>query len=558
MNKKLFQLVALVLLLVSAASCSKNKEYLGRIPEDAQLVVLADVNTILKSAGGTIEKGEVKLPDYITDAMSNTDVRETEELIDKIKESGIDPRSGAFFVTQSENPIVLLKIDDKKKLTSSLEDLDFDLKEEEDGVKYFVKSSGSDFSEKRYSIAAIDGSFVYILDGMWSSDRKKPIKAVRKVITSGKEESIKGTDAAKYIADGNAGGILVRIPKEASRHMQDMGLSNKVSKLFGTVAMKATLEDEKAVFDVKLFSSDGEEIDKDKIKDIFDTDAHVNESAFDYLSNNTVAAAAMVLSEKILNGDFGEEYGGSNMSLKLIKSMMHKLQGTVVLGFGLNGGIDEFFDFLTGNIQKFEGTVVMEAKKGKSKALLNDFKAMFEMSGQEIESSGNEIIVNAGPSNKIYVKADGDFVIASYHPISKKGKPEIAKAFNFGDYSGGIVIDLPADNELMKDLDIDNDVKCVFTSDFSKLEFSLILEIKGGKEKGIIAKAANIVQDIVAQNRSLSNKYEEAYNRNVVPMFDDWAYDTAEIDMNADWAIDSAAAEEVWAEAVPAAEDYYY
>ena len=86
--KKIKELLCLVVAVVLSMSCSDNakmKNLLENIPDNADVVYVGNVKTVLESAGGKIENSQIVLPEYITNEMESSDTKDYDEINDFLK-----------------------------------------------------------------------------------------------------------------------------------------------------------------------------------------------------------------------------------------------------------------------------------------------------------------------------------------------------------------------------------------------------------------------------------------------------------------------------------------
>lgn len=74
--------------LVMTTSCSDNgkmKALLEQIPENAEIVCVGNVKTILESAGGSNADSKIKLPSYALNALPNSTTDELDNANEFLK-----------------------------------------------------------------------------------------------------------------------------------------------------------------------------------------------------------------------------------------------------------------------------------------------------------------------------------------------------------------------------------------------------------------------------------------------------------------------------------------
>lgn len=509
MKRRLMQMALCLTAILLAASCSNSKtsKLLKKVPGTADVVMVADMETIVKSAGGSIEDNKVKLPSFVTD-VANMDIP---EMNTAIKEKGIDPEATAFFINYKNNlQLQLFKISDEKKLKSYLDDEKFREKDEENGVTYYCKTS--EWSESSYEgVWGLTDGYAYYC-GWLSTDN---FSKLRNFIDEANEKSFGSTTFGKYIADGNAGGISVRIPDEARQSLRESGVGGKFAEIFNSVVcLRGDLDGDGAELEMKMFGADGKELDNDFYKELYDTDARISSDALAYLTKGEQLVIAAALEnfnwDKYIDtvADAGGISRDDRAALSVVKGYLEKLNGTIAIGIGFNGGLSDINNNIyTEAFNLTDLTIVVETKNGKAQSIINDMKALAEQGGITFESTSSQITLSMGPNQDIYVKADGNFVIISNREIKKTDANEAVKQFAFDDYISGLCLYLPKSHPMLKDLGIGYDIKLTIGAKGDDNKAIAHLSIEGGKDEGILAKAFRIVGDLMANQ----NKIQEAF-----------------------------------------------
>ena len=140
--KKIKELLFLVVAVVLSMSCSDNakmKNLLENIPDNADVVYVGNVKTVLESAGGKIENSQIVLPEYITNEMASGDTKEYDEMNDFLKDSGIDLEACALMYSFKKNvPVMLFALEDNDKFVKAIKDKEFEKDTEENDVTIYV------------------------------------------------------------------------------------------------------------------------------------------------------------------------------------------------------------------------------------------------------------------------------------------------------------------------------------------------------------------------------------------------------------------------------------
>jgi len=528
MKKNFLLLSVLLLALLTVSSCSNSKmnDLLDQIPEDMDIVFVGNVKTVLESAGGSIKDDKIVLPSFITNEMSANAEKKLNEVNDILKHSGLDPDAIAVFGNFDYSvPIVLFSITDNKKFVAAIEDEGYDEKDSNDGMVIYSKKvyEGSSSEYDNYSYLAVKDSYAYFIECVWVGSKFKPNKTLERIVEDAKESPFGASKFADYVTSGNAFGVCIRLPHELHTEMKEMGVSSTVLDLYnGVVCMQGSLENDKMSINLKMFDKDGKAIDLKGLEDIFDFKAKISSGSLAYLGKNEQLVMAISLKDmdwdKYLNACVGMTgiSRSDQAKLPLVKSYLEKLDGTVAIGMGINNGLESVFSLATGKnmLQQMAVTVVIETKDGQAAGVVKDLKGLLDSTETSYKQTKNGMTLNIpGQNASIYINAEGNNIVISNNEIRKGSDNSAVKAFDFTDDLGAMAIYFNKDNKLFKDLKIDNDVLLTVSSNVEDFESSLRLEIKGGDTKGIIAKIAKIVTDIIAQKDDLNARLEEFYEQ---------------------------------------------
>ena len=120
------KLFSVLFVMTAAVSCSKKQDHLSIVPNDVDLFVSIDQTSLLKKSGVKDNK-EINFDEILEDMESDLSPA-TFQLLEKIilnpNESGIDfeePTSVFIDLSISEDPYIIMKMDDKSKFTSMIE-----------------------------------------------------------------------------------------------------------------------------------------------------------------------------------------------------------------------------------------------------------------------------------------------------------------------------------------------------------------------------------------------------------------------------------------------------
>lgn len=518
-----FLLVALTALLT--ASCWKGGGLLDQIPAEADLVLTGNVQTIIESAGGSLEDSKLKLPGWLLGELPGDVHDGIDEINGFLKKSGINTDNAAMFMDiKKEMTVIVFSLDDKKLFVKKIEDLGFREKDDEDGVVYYEKS------DSRYwgDYIAVKGSYAYYIP---EADKdEKPVRFLEDAIEEAHGKSFAKTSWGAYIASGNAMGFALNMTP-FQRIMREEGMPAGLLSMYdGVLCMRGDLTRDKCLFDIKFYDENGKDKMASLYKDYMDVNASIDSKALSYLGEDEfmVYAASMKdvdwdrYADMLLSGLSRSERAQANAVL----GYLEKFNGTVAFGFGLAGGLDEIGEMASDEdkiLSNMSMTLVVEAKKGKADQLLNDLKGFMEQADVDFDDNASGFTVdmarNAGMDGTIYAKTIGDFIVMANHPIKEGGSNPVVKTTKMSSCLQAFGIVLNKNNKLMRDLEMSDDIIFTTTCMPRSMDMAMTLEIPGGKD-GFIAKAAKIVLGLAKQ----ADKIEEAFDSGYGDYYD-WDYD---------------------------------
>lgn len=510
------------MLLFLATSCfnnSKTKNLLDQIPADLDIVVVGDAKTIIESAGGTIEESQIILPSYLTDEMSNSDLNEYDKLKSFLKNSGIDVNACAIAGNYSDgNPmIIVFAVQDQDKFTRAIEDLDFREKDTEDGVTYYRYSRDSDYDYKKFKYIAIKDAYGYYIED-WTDDDRPLMRALRSFIEDAAENSFGSTPFSKFTTAGNAAGMALKIPRELRQELRKTGIPNNIAELYeGFICLNGNLSDNTAEINMKWFSENGQEKRAEDFGNFMDLSAKINPKALSYIGKDEFLVYAASIKDMDWDNymDMIEETAHFSRSdraaLSVIKSYLERIDGTIAIGTGLTNGIQSIANLSQGKnvLNEFALSLIFETKPGKAKGIINDLKGLMESQQIEFEDNNDGFSLTIPDKNEpIYVEAQDNIIILSTHKIKNNNHNATIEKIDFTNYTAAIGFVLDKNNQLMKDLEIDQNLAMAFSADAQTLEFSLSLSIDGEESSaGVIAKLAKTFLGIISQEEKLEKKW---------------------------------------------------
>ena len=536
-----------LLVFSSCSQSSKSRKLLEQIPDQADVVVLADVKKIFSSAGGTVEDGRITLPDYITDRLSGKESRKLDEALDFLRDSGIDLDLCAVTVTDYEkaSPIIIVVLDDKKKFVNAIQDEDFDETDDEDGLKFYSKrtyesSYNSDYDE--YCYIAVGDKYAFIMPDVSGRGDSKPVKMISRLVGDAAQASFASTAYAEYIiGDDSALGIAFRMPRELRRELRQAGVPEELADMYkGTFCARTKLSDDAATMRFRFLGEDGKPVDFSSLKGSIDFDARVSNKALSYLHSDEFIVGAMAV-KGVDWGAITDAIGSQpgipatyRIGMGVVRNYLENIDGTVAFGFGLTDGLRSVarLDYGVDVMKQMAFTLVVETKSGRAVTMVSDLASFVEQTGIPVQrGSGDGFSISIPQaSGDIYVEADDDILVISNRPVSSVNTNEAVKAFPFTDYISAGVVELPSDNPLMEQLGIDADVQLSGISIMPDFESELRLEITGGNVTGgILARLANILVTISESNDSY-NRLRREVREAKYGADDDYDTDTVAVD----------------------------
>lgn len=520
MIKRIVKLTLMVAAMALATSCSNSKmeKLLDLVPANSEAVMLCDVETLVKSADGSIKDCRIKLPSSIENDIPSFMSRDIDKFNEMTHEAGINPEAICMVVNgkyMDYRELYIVKLDDKKKLTAYLEDNSFREKDEEDGITLYVKKEENSWGSSENTYVAIKDSYIYYLPYVYAYEDMdfNPERSIKKFIEAAGEESIGKTKAAKYVAGGSVGGFIAHVDKKILN--QAGSVPSEVKKLVdGYFCMRANLDGNALTLTAKMFDEDGKEKNFDDFGNLMNMDAKIDKEALTYLGKNENMVMALSLKDvkwnKIIDRIADEGYLSRREVAMMdeVKKYLQKLDGTVAVGFGLTNGINSITDLDKGYkpMEAMSFTMVAQCKEKQPKAIVEEVKTMLTNVNLPFKSTSAGINVTMDDMS-FYMEAKGNYLVVSNRKISQ-GVNEAVKAINFSDYITAGAIVLSKNNKLMSDLGIDNDVVATYTADPKKCELNFKAEIEGGKAKGFVGKLFEMIITISSNHKAIEKKVQ--------------------------------------------------
>ena len=541
--------------LVMTTSCSDNgkmKALLEQIPENTEFVCVGNVKTILESAGGSIEDSKIKLPSYALNALPNSTTDELDNANEFLKKSGIDLDACAVFSNYKDpRPIILFALSDKSQFIASIEKDGYKETNFDGDAKLYKKkvyeSSSPEYDD--YGYLLIKDDYAYWIQRVWGGSDFKPASRLASIVEDAAKHNFADTNFGDYILDGNAGGMAFALPKELRRELRNNGVPSDLADLYsGYVCMRGELEKDKATVKVQLFDEKGEKFNSDKFKDYLDLSANVSKDALALLGKDEFMIFAM--SAKNVNWDkytdlIAQSSGlsrGDRAQLSAVTAYLEKIDGTVAMGFGINNGLKSIgsIAYQTDDMMSaFSTTMVIETKEGKAKRLIDDMKGLLEKIRVPFSDNAAGFTIElqnlTGKPGAFYVKNVGNFIVIANHPIKESNDNPLVASSNLDEYLSVFCAGLSPDNQLMRDLNLKNNIKLLIGCKPNTSEAVMTLEVDGDTDAGIISKVAKMIFKIVEQSGKIEEKFESMNPNPYVNNYydvDTMAYDDDMVDVD--------------------------
>ena len=510
MTKYVYAPICLLLAMIMSVSCSKGgkmKELLNQVPASADFVAVGNVKTIVESLGGSLEGQKLTMPSNIMEALPADAAKELDDLNKFLQKSGVDAEACALIVDYEENkPVVVCSLDDAESFAKAIEG---------EGLKKESSEGDMTLYSKDDNYIAVNGSCAYIAGGVYGGNTQQYLK---KIADEANDKSMGSTDYGDYMAEGNAGGIAFKWPKEIKDQMSKMGLPSEILSVYsGVICMRNELSENKWMATIKMYNEDGDEVESSKFGDVSTT---ISADALDLLAQNENVILAFSL--KGMDWDkVSKEISASGLpqeqraAMDAIYSYLKNIDGSVAVGFGLTNGVESVNSMCAGvdALSQFSATIVVETKEGTGKDLVNGMKGMLTAMGIPVNETGSGFSVVLDPASAtggtIYVSMLGNTIAVANHPVKSGNGNALAKRAGLTDYAGAFCIGLSKGDQLTQDLGIDTDVTFLIASKPKSNETEMSLEISGDSNTGVLAKLVKVILSISNKTGNLMPAYSQ-------------------------------------------------
>lgn len=95
---------------------SKSASLLSLVPENTPVVVVGNLRTVVESAGGTLGPDGIGLPPYLKAELSESNLKDLQEINDLLARSGADTEVLALACDATlDNTLIICTLDDPAK-----------------------------------------------------------------------------------------------------------------------------------------------------------------------------------------------------------------------------------------------------------------------------------------------------------------------------------------------------------------------------------------------------------------------------------------------------------
>lgn len=514
--------VLLGVILMTACGSDSTAKLLSAIPAESDVVVVGNVKTIVESAGGSISDSKLKLPKLIADNLSDSDSETLDEINDVLKNSGVDVEQAAVVLSyKSGQPVFVFMLADRSKFVGYIEENGFEQQDEENGAVYYSKKTyeseyDSDYDD--YSYVTVKDNYAYFVQDVWAKSSFKPMKVIGDMIEEASDESMASLAMADFITAGNAGGVAVKLPRQLKQEMVRNGLPSQVADLYeGYLCMNGALDGDKGTLTMKWFDDNGKPKKIDGFTDYFNTGARIDKDALAYMNNNEQLVCAMAFKDVKWDKYFDMLTGmpgipaEATVAFSVASAYLEKIDGTIALGVGINGGLESIADIYEGRnvLAQLPVTLVIQTRDGKAKGIMNDITSLIGSIGKPLTETADGWTLEVPElGGAVYGMATDNMLVLSTAPISKNNSNATVKELDFTKYLGYFGMVFNRDNKLMRELGLDYDIIAYSTSNLDETEGIMALQIKGGENEGILAKIIRIGFDIAGRQNELRSQWK--------------------------------------------------
>lgn len=498
MKNKLMQLSVLLLSLTLTACMGDRKmsSLLDNVPAGVDYVAVGNVRTVIESAGGSIEGSRIILPKYLRNEVPTDELEPVDDALKFLERSGVDVTACALAGNYDDySPTLVFSLDDEEQFARTLKNEDFEKESTVDDLVIYVKTDGNPNAYHKKTFVGVNGSVAYLIPEVSSYAEFDGERAIKRMAAKAADESFASTPFADYILKSSTVGIAAKIPSELRDKLERDGLPTSLGKMLsGVVCFKGELDGDKLTLKGKLYNRDGEEKDLTQDSKFLNYDAKINAKALDYMTKDECFVYAASIQgidwDEMLDAvaRAGRFSASESAQLTAVKGYLSKLDGTVAMGFGFKGGLEDIVKF-DGNPSSLSFTMVVETKEGKAKSVIADLKGLLDQASGTYTATAKGLSVELPDGGgSLNIEAEGNLIVVANHDVRATGSCPALKAVDFGDYMAAAAISIEPGNKLFKDLELKNGVTLAAYSDPRKAESTLTVEVTGDEGLGIVGK----------------------------------------------------------------------
>lgn len=516
MKKNLLQWCFAAVALVMLASCartgdSKSATLLSLVPENTPVVVVGNLRTVVESAGGTLGADGIGLPPYLKAELSESNLKELQEINDFLARSGADTEVLALACDAVlDNTLIICTLNDPAKFVQAVTCEGFERVSDENGLSVYALRS-------KNMLVAEKGGNAYLYIGRSNADTAAGY--IARFIADASASSFAATDFGREIADCNAVGVALNMSDIMSQELGKNGMPQALQKMYaGVICLKSDIRGEVATVQARYFFPDGTESDLKEFWAGADLSTHISGEAMEYMNDAEFYVGAAVLK----NVDWGKFFdtladaAGMRRSeramFSVAKGYLENIDGTVAFGFGLDNGLQSVADISKGRdvMGSFSATIVVETKDGKAPRLVDDIRSLLDMANLPYTDTADGLSMTIPQiGGSLYAAATDRILVISNRPIGKDNDNPCVAAMPFQNYSNASALVLKRDNPLMRDFGLDYNIFLTGYSDPATFESEGRLQIDGGGNEGVVAKIIKIIIAVSKQSRSISARFSE-------------------------------------------------
>lgn len=516
MKKHLLQWCFAAVALVMLAACartgdSKSASLLSLVPGNTPVVVVGNLRTVVESAGGTLGPDGIGLPPYLKAELSESNLKDLQEINDLLARSGADTEVLALACDATlDNTLIICTLDDPAKFEQTVTGEGFERVSDENGFSVYSHPS-------ERMIIAEKGGNAYFYNGRSKADTS--VGYIARFIADASASSFAATDFGREIADCNAVGVALNMSDIMTQELGKNGMPPALQKMYsGVICIKSDIRGEAATVQARYFIPEGTESNLKEFWAGADLSTHISGEAMEYMNDAEFFVGGVVLK----NIDWGKFFdtmadaAGMRRSdraiLSVVKGYLENIDGTVAFGLGLDNGMQSIADISKGRdvMGSFSATIVVETKDGKAPRLVDDIRSLLDMANLPYTDTADGLSMTIPQiGGSLYAAAIHRMLVISNRPIGKDNDNPCVAAMPFQNYSNASALVLKRDNPLMRDFGLDYNIFLTGYSDPATFESEGRLQIDGGGNEGVVAKIIKIIIAISKQSRSISARFND-------------------------------------------------